>query len=57
MVHWKCIAFGDATHVAENLSLTLLNVVLEEHRILLTFLFSKGEPVPSSPQYIAIDFA
>lgn len=50
-------AFGNATHVAENLSLTLLNVVLEEHRILLTFLFSKGEPVPFSPQYIAIDFA
>lgn len=40
-------AFRDATHVAENLSLTLLNVVLEEHGILLTFLFAKGEPVPS----------
>lgn len=49
-------AFGDATHVAENLSLTLLNVVLEEHRILLTFLFAKGKPVPSFAQHIAIDF-
>lgn len=49
-------AFRDATHVTENLSLTLLNVVLEEHGILLTFLFAKGEPVPSFPQHIAIDF-